>query len=506
MRGCAAGGGAADGVPHAVLRPSSSLGSGRSTPHRRMRCSAIAASTSQSQPQAREWHRPAHALVALARVAPDRATPFMARAAAHEIWQVRMYAARAAGLLKDRVTLDALAADADDNVRHAAVETLQPLVGHEADQQYLASLDRGDYQLLRAAARALAGTTRKPEASAALLKAFVRISKDRRDTSRDARIALLETLEETGKAATGRLRAPARARPQAPQARRQPQPRARERARARQPMLTSPRCGRISRTSIRSWRRRVAMLLTAWTGHGHTATTGPGADGPDRGRRRRRERAHWRPGGGGGGSAVTSRDRAARADAGDRADGAGRDVHAGVAAGGGADECGAVRQAGAGGVFQRADAASRRAEFRRAGRQSRRERIRGRRGLHARRSSTSPRTNAAPSASRPAAATPATGRSTSTSSTTPASITTTPSSPKSSKACPSSTPSSKATSSPASSCASGRSSLRSAHECSRTASSSRRRRSRRLRRPGGGRGVRSCRANARRRCRRRGRA
>ncbi len=166
----------------------------------------------------------------------------MTRAASHEIWQVRMYAARAAGVLKDRVTLDKLAADADDNVRHAAVETLQPLAGHDADPQYLASLDRGDYQLLRTASRALAGTTRKPEASAALLKAFVRISKDRRDTSRDARMALLDTLDETGKARAGKHE-------------HERERGARPHWRRRQPTPTSSRCGRISRTSIQSWRR-----------------------------------------------------------------------------------------------------------------------------------------------------------------------------------------------------------------------------------------------------------
>jgi cyclophilin family peptidyl-prolyl cis-trans isomerase/HEAT repeat protein len=200
------------------------------------------AAAAESQTQTREWHRAAHALVALTRITPDRAAPFMARAASHEVWQVRMYTARAAGVLKDRATLDKLAADADDNVRNAAVETLQPLAGHEADQQYLAALDRNDYQLLRNAARALAGTTRKPEASAALLKAFVRISKDRRDTSRDARIALLETLDETGKGAH---------------------------AEADLEVLKSYLSDFDPVVAT-----RVASLLTAWTGQGHTASAG----------------------------------------------------------------------------------------------------------------------------------------------------------------------------------------------------------------------------------------
>jgi cyclophilin family peptidyl-prolyl cis-trans isomerase/HEAT repeat protein len=246
--------------------PSSSPAAASGTPGAARQTRPAAAAASQSK----EWHRPAHALVALARVAPDAAAPFIARAASHEIWQVRMYAARAAGVLKDRVTLDKLAADADDNVRHAAVETLQPLAGHDADAQYLAALDRGDYQLLRAAARALAGTTRKPEASAALLKAFVRISKDRRDTSRDARMALLETLDETGRAATatGTPNTSASAGTSS-----STRPTTDADVVALQPYLADfdPVVA-----------ARVAMLLTAWTGQGHTANsvkTGGPAEG-----------------------------------------------------------------------------------------------------------------------------------------------------------------------------------------------------------------------------------
>jgi cyclophilin family peptidyl-prolyl cis-trans isomerase/HEAT repeat protein len=264
-----------------------------------------AAARSSQVAQAREWHRPAHALVALARVSPDRATPFLARAATNEIWQVRMYAARAAGLLKDRVTLDALAADADDNVRHAAVETLQPLVGHDADPQYLASLDRSDYQLLREASRALAGTPRKPEASTALLSAFVRISKDRRDTSRDARIAILDTLEETGKGAPASTNATANTGATAStgaSATAAPSGSATSSARAGAGTATGADTGARPATRMRATTdadvvalrpyladfdpvvaARVAMLLTAWTGQGHTATStsagGTGASG-----------------------------------------------------------------------------------------------------------------------------------------------------------------------------------------------------------------------------------
>lgn len=144
------------------------------------------------------WHRSAHALVSLARVAPERARAALPRVVQDPIWQPRVYAARAAGLLKERATLEALARDADDNVRNAAIEALEPLAGHDADDVYIAQLSRDDYQLVRTAARALAGTTRHAEAAPALLAALARITAQQRDTSRDARIALIDTLEKTG--------------------------------------------------------------------------------------------------------------------------------------------------------------------------------------------------------------------------------------------------------------------------------------------------------------------
>ena len=47
----------------------------------------------------RAWHAPAHALVTLARHQPDSARKALPAFAGHRTWQVRMYAARAAGIL-----------------------------------------------------------------------------------------------------------------------------------------------------------------------------------------------------------------------------------------------------------------------------------------------------------------------------------------------------------------------------------------------------------------------
>lgn len=143
------------------------------------------------------WHKAAHALVALARVSPDRARTEFERFRSHGIWQVRMYAARAAAFLKDAGILRGLASDPDDNVRNAAVSGLAEIERHGADDVYVAQLSRRDSQLLMTAARALRGSADRsalPALSAALG------AQTQRDPSRDARLALLERIGELGSA------------------------------------------------------------------------------------------------------------------------------------------------------------------------------------------------------------------------------------------------------------------------------------------------------------------
>ncbi|MDE3154962.1 MAG: peptidylprolyl isomerase [Acidobacteriota bacterium] len=145
-----------------------------------------------------DWHRPAHALVALAKRAPAAAAAVLPAFAASDIWEVRMYAARAAGVLHAQETIHRLALDPDDNVRNAALESLQAVSGHAGDPIYVLALAQPDDQLVRTAALALAGTFRRDEAVPALLAALDRIAAQHRDTSRDVRMALLDRLEELG--------------------------------------------------------------------------------------------------------------------------------------------------------------------------------------------------------------------------------------------------------------------------------------------------------------------
>ena len=145
-----------------------------------------------------EWHRGAHALVSLARLAREAAAGHLAALSEHPIWQVRMYAARAAEAVGAAARLERLANDAHDNVREAAVQGLIKVRGHDADAIYIRQLARPDYQLVMAAARALDGTPQPDRALPALAAAFKRISAEKRDTSRDARVALLDRIRQLG--------------------------------------------------------------------------------------------------------------------------------------------------------------------------------------------------------------------------------------------------------------------------------------------------------------------
>jgi cyclophilin family peptidyl-prolyl cis-trans isomerase len=154
---------------------------------------SVAAST-------RGWHRAAHASVALALAAPDRAAERLDRVTASPIWQLRMYSARAATVLKDRGRLEQLARDPNDNVVEAAIEGLRAVAGHASDPVYVAALARPGYQAVRMAALALDGTPAPDLAIPALSAALQRLVAEGRDNSVDTRTALADTLTRLGAA------------------------------------------------------------------------------------------------------------------------------------------------------------------------------------------------------------------------------------------------------------------------------------------------------------------
>lgn len=142
------------------------------------------------------WHAPAHALVALAKTAPAEARKLLPRYISHGTWQVRMYAARAAAALPAYDELVQLARDAHDNVREAALAELFTLKRQEATQLAIEAMARPDYQLVLTAARGLGSHAANEQVLPALLQALARITAEKRDTSRDPRMAILDRIKD----------------------------------------------------------------------------------------------------------------------------------------------------------------------------------------------------------------------------------------------------------------------------------------------------------------------
>ena len=83
-------------------------------------------------------------------------------------------------------------------MREATLAPLRRLKGDEAEPYFVAALARSDYQLLRTAAIELKGAKPTPQLAAGLLDALRRVTAERKETSRDTRLALLERLQELG--------------------------------------------------------------------------------------------------------------------------------------------------------------------------------------------------------------------------------------------------------------------------------------------------------------------
>ena len=142
------------------------------------------------------WHARAHALTALARIEPEAARELLRRDARHPVWQVRMYVARGAMVIKDSVLLTSLALDEVGSVREVAIQGLSSTLGHLPDLAYVRALRSKDYPVVLAAARALRGTRVRDSVVPGLLDALERITREQRQTSRDPRIELLARVRE----------------------------------------------------------------------------------------------------------------------------------------------------------------------------------------------------------------------------------------------------------------------------------------------------------------------
>ena len=146
------------------------------------------------------WHVRAHALTSLTRVDPRIAKAYLRRDARHPVWQVRMYVARGAAVAKDSALLTSMAFDEVGSVRDVAIQGLSATVGHLADLVYVRALGSKDYHVVLAAARALRGAPVTDSVRPAVLNALERLSRERRQTSRDPRMELLARVREMGDA------------------------------------------------------------------------------------------------------------------------------------------------------------------------------------------------------------------------------------------------------------------------------------------------------------------
>ncbi len=147
-----------------------------------------------------EWHGPAHALVSLAAVAPERAQGLLPRFVEHANPFVRKYAATAAAWIGDTTTLQGLMRDPDDNVRAEALAGLSRLDGGLGRAFALTALaDADDPQLVMNAARLLGAEGAPADGRAEVaLATLERVSETRDMTRRDARMALLDLVEAAG--------------------------------------------------------------------------------------------------------------------------------------------------------------------------------------------------------------------------------------------------------------------------------------------------------------------
>lgn len=159
------------------------------------------------------WHVPISALEILVRFDPETAHK-LARdvASTHRIWQVRMAAVHVADALVDEDMAARLAAHDPDaplgfleaNVRTEALKALRRMNSKALPDAAIAALSERDDQLLITASNLLANSARH-DAVAPLLDALMRLTRTEtgtvdppRDTSREARLAILARLQELG--------------------------------------------------------------------------------------------------------------------------------------------------------------------------------------------------------------------------------------------------------------------------------------------------------------------
>jgi cyclophilin family peptidyl-prolyl cis-trans isomerase/HEAT repeat protein len=140
------------------------------------------------------WHVPARALAAIARVRPAGAPAATSAALEHPVWQVRATAVEVARALEASDIALALVEDRHPNVRAAALDLLRDLDSPARFNAALEALRSADFHLMLVAARALAGAPDRDAVVAALIQRLNELGYQEWDTSREARIEMIERL------------------------------------------------------------------------------------------------------------------------------------------------------------------------------------------------------------------------------------------------------------------------------------------------------------------------
>lgn len=137
------------------------------------------------------WHRETHAFVTLAKRDREHAAELVESFVSHQNFWVRLYSVQALVALEDLPRLTSLAYDKHPVVREAALSNMAQLKVPETSDAAISALAENDIQLVRTAALILKGAG-APKTKETALTALLRLTKERKETSRDARLPLLE--------------------------------------------------------------------------------------------------------------------------------------------------------------------------------------------------------------------------------------------------------------------------------------------------------------------------
>jgi hypothetical protein len=159
----------------------------------------LKAETLRENPGPRAWQAPMLALELVAARLPAEAGAIARQVAAkHAHWLVRATAARVAAIVKDADLALELMEDVHPNVRADALRSLATLRHPLTTALAVTALDDKDYHLVRTAAVVLEGAPNPLALLPSVVTTFERLTGERKDTSREPRLMLLERIREFG--------------------------------------------------------------------------------------------------------------------------------------------------------------------------------------------------------------------------------------------------------------------------------------------------------------------